>query len=302
MSYCGKDISDHIISDIINRLEVTRLSGADTALLPPYASYDAPLPSASLSCILPYRDIPFSGLDCKIDGKVYHVDPGECFFFPQGSRRSFIRNDDGHRSIWVHLNIVVKPDLQLMNFFHVPFVIRGQTAVRCRRFMNILNGGARNILRGTTLQTIVPYQKRSFPNQLEDRAVCFLLLKEILSLSRPKEELFLLADSFHEIEPAIQMIRTHCFEKISLDTLAAACHYSKSAFEKKFRRIFGISPGKYLLNFRLSKTERMLKNTDATCGQIAESAGFANQFIFSRHFKKRYGVSPKEYRNMKDIS
>ncbi len=63
--------------------------------------------------------------------------------------------------------------------------------------------------------------------------------------------------------------------------------------------MFGISPGRYLLNLRLSETENLLRNTNASCAEIAEAAGFSNQFIFSRLFTSRYGIPPRDYRSRK---
>ena len=86
---------------------------------------------------------------------------------------------------------------------------------------------------------------------------------------------------------------------ITLDELAQCCHCSRSAFEKKFRRIFDVSPGKYLLNLRLAEAENRLRNTRDSCAQIAAAVGFANQFVFSRLFKRHYGISPRDYRKWK---
>ena len=53
------------------------------------------------------------------------------------------------------------------------------------------------------------------------------------------------------------------------------------------------------MNLRLSAAEAMLRENDDSCAQIAEACGFANQFIFSRLFSKRCGISPRDYRNRK---
>ena len=52
-------------------------------------------------------------------------------------------------------------------------------------------------------------------------------------------------------------------------------------------------------NRRLSAAETMLRESDDSCARIAESCGFVNQFIFSRLFSKRFGISPRDYRNRK---
>ena len=105
---------------------------------------------------------------------------------------------------------------------------------------------------------------------------------------------------FRELKSVMQWIQLHKFEKITLDQLAEICHCAHSTFEKKFRRGFGISPGRYLLNLRLAAAESMLRDTNDSCALIAESCGFSDQFTFSRLFARRYGLPPREYRKRKN--
>ena len=299
MSDYGNNISDYVKSALLPRIRISWITGADTAVLPPFSNSPSPLPYTSVSCLLPYRKIPYSGVNVRIDGERYYAASGDCLIFPEGCRRWFIRNDEGHRSIWSHFRIRLEPDLPLLNFFKVPPVIRGTAALRCRRLISRLNRGSRNILSDNTIRVISEPRSGSLADQLENQGTAFLLLKEILALSEPKETLFLAVEGFHELESAVQLIHKHKFEKLSLDELAQSCHCSRSSFEKKFRKVFGISPGRYLLNLRLSETENLLRNTNASCAEIAEAAGFSNQFIFSRLFSRRYGISPRDYRKRK---
>ena len=301
MSDCINNISDHVISALLPRIRVSRIDGADTAVLPPYGNFAAPLPYTAVSCLLPYGKIPFPGMDVGIDGEVCHAESGACLIFPEGCRRWFFRKDEGHRSIWVHLRIRLEPGMSLLNFFHVPPVLRGAAAVRCRSLMNILNRGARNVLAGNELRLLAERRPGGLPEQLEEQAAALLLLKEILAVSTPKENLLTATGTFPELEETLRWIQTRKFEKIPLDELARHCHSSRSSFEKKFRRVFGVSPGKYLLDLRLAETERLLRGSGLSCAEIAEAAGFANQFIFSRLFRKRYGISPRAYREQKDL-
>lgn len=299
MSDCVNNISDHVISALLPRIRISWVTGADTTVLPPFGNSSAPMPYTAVSCLLPYRKIPYSGVDVRIDGKLYHAESGDCLIFPEGCRRWFYRKDDGHRSVWAHFRIRLEPDLPLLIFFNVPPVIRGKTALRCRRLIADMNRESRNLLSGNKLTVLSERRPGGLPEQLEDQAAAILLLKEILAVSTPKESLFLAVSGFHELENAVNWIQKHKFEKLTLDDLARCCHCSRSAFEKKFRRMFGVSPGKYLLDLRLSEAENLLRNTSDSCAQIAENAGFANQFIFSRLFSKRYGISPKDYRKRK---
>ena len=302
MSDRVNNISDCVISALLPRIRIDWITGADTAVLPPFGNSPAPMPYTAVSCLLPYGELPYSGQEARIDGRLHHVESGDCLISPEGCRRWFSRQDEGHRSIWAHFRIRLEPDLPLLNFFEVPLVIRGRAAQRCRKLLTQLNRGSRNILAGGRLEVLADRRPGGLAEALDDRAAAFLLLREILALSLPKETLFLALGGFHELENAVKWIREHRFEKITLDELARCCHCSRSAFEKKFRRIFDVSPGRYLLDLRLAEAENRLRNTRDSCAQIAAAVGFANQFVFSRLFSQRYGIPPRDYRNCKIFS
>ncbi|MBO4490806.1 MAG: helix-turn-helix transcriptional regulator [Lentisphaeria bacterium] len=291
------NISDYINSALLPRIRIRRITGADTAVLPPFYDSGAPMSCMAISCLLPYRGLPFDGMDVKIDDVSFRAESGDCLIFPEGCCRQFIRRDEGHRSIWAHLQFRLEPDLSLLQFFHTPCVIRGAAARRCRTLVSRLNRGCRTVLRGKDVRSVCERKAGGLTEQLEDQAVMFLLLKEILNLSTPRETLFLMIRGFPEFENAFLRIQKHKFEKLTLDQLAADCHMSRSSFEKKFRIVFGSSPGQYLINLKLAAAESLLRETGLTCAQIAERCGFSNQFLFSRLFSKRYKIPPRDYRN-----
>ncbi len=70
--------------------------------------------------------------------------------------------------------------------------------------------------------------------------------------------------------------------------------------EKNFRRIFlsiyGKTPYRFLLEFRINKAEILLLNTSKSLSDIALYCGFSDVYSFSHSFKKHKGVSPGKYR------
>ena len=65
---------------------------------------------------------------------------------------------------------------------------------------------------------------------------------------------------------------------------------------KLFRRIEGISLSEYWHQCRLQKAEELLLNTDKYIFEIAHEIGFSSDGNFTNWFKKRNGITPKEYR------
>jgi AraC-like DNA-binding protein len=64
-----------------------------------------------------------------------------------------------------------------------------------------------------------------------------------------------------------------------------------------FKKVTGYSPIDYLLQVRLSKAAELLQRTSDSISSISLSCGFTDSNYFSRQFKKRYNMSPRDYRN-----
>ena len=99
-----------------------------------------------------------------------------------------------------------------------------------------------------------------------------------------------------KIKPAITAIKKNFNEKYTLDDLAALCFISKFTLIKIFSQTMGASPIAYLNSIRLKNALYFLTETTYTIDEISQRIGFDNSFYFSRLFKKKYGISPTEYR------
>jgi len=83
---------------------------------------------------------------------------------------------------------------------------------------------------------------------------------------------------------------------MTLDDLARKAGMSKSQFARLFQRSCGESPVARLIGLRLDHACRLLLACDKTVTEVAFACGFDDSNYFSRQFKKRLGVSPREYR------
>lgn len=83
---------------------------------------------------------------------------------------------------------------------------------------------------------------------------------------------------------------------IEIEELAKRAGYSLDHFTRIFKTIFGVSPQEYLIDIRIKKAEQLLSATDLNISQIASDLGYCDKYFFSKQFKKRTGLSPKEFR------
>lgn len=80
----------------------------------------------------------------------------------------------------------------------------------------------------------------------------------------------------------------------TLDRMAAHAGMSRSAFAAAFKQATGTTPAAYALDWKLSVAASLLR-TGRAVKQVALQLGFADAPTFSRAFRRRMGVSPREW-------
>lgn len=85
--------------------------------------------------------------------------------------------------------------------------------------------------------------------------------------------------------------------ELNLDLIADDIGISKYYMCKEFHKKYGISPGKYLREIRISNACRLLTTNDNyTLQKIAQSVGYSNDNYFGKVFKTEKGISPARYK------
>ena len=87
----------------------------------------------------------------------------------------------------------------------------------------------------------------------------------------------------------------YCFN-LTLEQYAVLCNRSLSAFKRDFQEIMQTTPGKWLLEKRLSHALALLASKEKNINEIAFESGFENASHFSRSFKDRFQSTPSAYR------
>jgi AraC-like DNA-binding protein len=84
--------------------------------------------------------------------------------------------------------------------------------------------------------------------------------------------------------------------KISVASLAHFCGLDSRYLCRIFKKETGMTLQEYILDYRLSKAHVLLLETSLTIGDTARSVGYTDVYNFSKMFKKKYGVSPRNIR------
>lgn len=97
------------------------------------------------------------------------------------------------------------------------------------------------------------------------------------------------------LRQADRYIRRH-LDCATVASTAAALGVSTRTLNNLFRQLVGVSPVVYIQNRRTDMVRHLLQVTDRSIKDIAASLGYADQFVLSKSFRKRFGISPSTYR------
>ena len=101
-----------------------------------------------------------------------------------------------------------------------------------------------------------------------------------------------------QLKEVLQEISVKSRENLSVADMAKFCGWSSRHFMRWFKKMTGDSFTSYVNERRLAEAAEALRQTDDKILTISQDAGFMNLSNFNRQFKKRYGVTPREYREM----
>ena len=67
-------------------------------------------------------------------------------------------------------------------------------------------------------------------------------------------------------------------------------------FTEKFKRLYGVPPQEYMMSLRLEYACHLLEESDSPISEIALKTRFYDSNHLLKLFRKRYGMTPTQYR------
>lgn len=91
-----------------------------------------------------------------------------------------------------------------------------------------------------------------------------------------------------------EFIDNNYYENLDIDQLANMSYTSKFHFLRMYKKMFGISPYRYILELKLLESKKLLKFHNTI--EVSRKLNFTDRSAFSNRFKRRFKENPIEYK------
>ncbi|MBM7568926.1 AraC family transcriptional regulator [Paenibacillus sacheonensis] len=112
------------------------------------------------------------------------------------------------------------------------------------------------------------------------------------------------ADGFaaSSMQELLAYIDTNCAEELRAADMAAKLGIGERQFQRSFKKAAGVTFLDYVQSARIDLSCRLLLGTADRISDIAARSGYLNAKFFNRLFKKKTGVTPRQYRTSAALS
>ncbi len=104
-----------------------------------------------------------------------------------------------------------------------------------------------------------------------------------------------LLQPYLNLDKAVDYIRTHFRNRISVEDLAAEVHLSPRQLHRKFVDTFGVGPQTFIQKLRIQTACDALQDSNSQIADVASQLGFCDQSAFTQAFQRHMGLTPRQY-------
>ena len=227
----------------------------------------------------------------------YSIRPGEIFIVPSGVVHEIFAPEEGFRYLFL---------IDQQEFYAIGGLPEVQHVLDpCVHLREDLDAAALDEIRDYFQRAVDAYE-RDAPlaptvSRLWIRLTLVRTAEYLLSgEAGPREE----STPRHQQLMAVMMearayISEHCAERLTLEGVAALSGYSKYHFARVFKLYVGMSFYDYYMRQRVALCRRLLSDPQMRVTDAALRAGFDSIATFNRVFKQYEGVTPSQYRGLR---
>ena len=201
----------------------------------------------------------------------------DMLFFTTPSSFHFLNTDKPFRLINISFNFDIFTELGMDLFVDTtaPVALK-------------LLGDEREIMHTYLRELIFAHREHNAPYE---KCLLSCILQKIAKLSPEYTPI-----GNNHIRKALMYISGNLGNEITLESVATYLGISSVYLCTYFKDTMGMSFKSYLDNIRFDYAQKLLKSTEMSTIEIAHLSGFKDYSNFMRRFKKRFGITPNEFR------
>lgn len=214
----------------------------------------------------------------KIDNKEYYATKGQMFLLPFNSTQTYYHFSKHYVSKhWVHCTFSTG-DRDLTELLDLPHYIEIDAPKRIKDLFIKINELAND---------------KKVQSKLLQKAYLLELFSYYIEKASTQDY-----NSYRDnrISIVLEYIEENLSKEITVTELSELLHFHPNYFINYFRTMTNQTPIDYINNARIDKAKRLLLDDNITIKEVADQVGFNNSYYFSRIFKKKTGMSPRDYR------
>lgn len=221
-----------------------------------------------------------------IDNKSYQLEAGDIVLCPGGTIHKAKYEDTDYKRVLINCSRYYIPGSIFKDISNIIYVYRNDNIT-------------------TEVKHIFDSLKKEYESgdKYSAEAIRGLMYMLFIMLARNenKKSQTLISNAY--IDTAIEYIKNNFQSQITLTDIAKKCSVSTEHMSRIFKKETGCCFSEYLTYTRLQHAEYLLKNSNLSITETAQSCGFSDSNYFSVVFKKNYKKSPmalkKEFKSSK---
>ena len=221
-----------------------------------------------------------------INDKKYAACPGDSFLLTPGSALILFANDDSEQ-LYYHFTASYAGKMNLTGDFEDYKLPPAQSAL-VALFKKYLNDCLDNKINKTAAQAAL-------------KSVFKIIILEMVFLNDENLHKFMSNSNCpfsNRFLNVIRYIQANPGIPLKNSSLAAMAGFSQCYFSRYFKKHTGQSVSSYIDNVKMNAAKQLLLDKKVPVKEAALELGYSDQFVFSKKFKKHFGLPPNEFKKI----
>lgn len=216
-----------------------------------------------------------------IHGDTYHPKSGELYMIPANTKHTYFHDPQNPvLKYWCHFDLTYNGEQK---------IVYSKETIKCSPPKEVTTA---------LFERLMKLETSSDPLDILSEKAILLELFQIF-LKRVNTQSLMPQSSDNFMNRINEFILQNLSSSISLKDMADLVPLHPNYFIPFFKRYFSVSPMEYVNVVRLERaTQLLIGEPNLSIEQVAYQVGFNDYRYFGRTFKKRYGLTPSEYKGL----